>query len=194
VTSITLSRDLYISIFKKTLFLLLVFSATTLFAQVEESTTSTKNSDFTFVPKNSVPNGRKFKRKIYRYEEKERLSYAWSPYPENIEASYRYTRPGTGGIYAANSAKTALAEVTYWKVDLNRRKLIKKRIHLEKVLDLTRKRIRKKLGVTREEITQNDYELPQAIGDWAIENGFDGIRFPSARNPKGWNIVGFKGL
>jgi RHS-family protein len=37
-------------------------------------------------------------------------------------------------------------------------------------------------------------DVTHKLGDWAIENGYDGILAPSARNATGTNLIGFNGL
>ena len=88
------------------------------------------------------------------------------------------------------SDATALAEVSHYGV-ASGRIVVKKRVDLKNVLDLTDPAVRKKVGVSLEDITGNSYAKTHAVGDWARANGFDGILAPSARNIGGSNLVIF---
>ncbi|WP_080062355.1 RHS repeat-associated core domain-containing protein [Serratia sp. FGI94] len=140
------------------------------------------------------PKGRKVNRTIYRFEEPDRINTTWTTHKWNIMASHRYTDEGLGGVYGANSRKTALSEVTHWNVDLSRRILISKKVQLNNVLDLTRSNVRDKLGVSLGDLTSNDYTITHQIGHWAKTQGYDGILAPSARNPTGSNLISFLGF
>ena len=98
-----------------------------------------------------------------------------------------------GGVYGANSRKTALAEVNAWKVDLSTRELTSKKVQLNNVLDLTRANVREQLGISLKDITGNEYGVTHQIGSWAKSQGYDGILAPSARNPTGSNLISFSG-
>ncbi|MEN4890116.1 RES family NAD+ phosphorylase [Erwinia billingiae] len=141
-----------------------------------------------------APKGRKVNRTVYRFEEPDRMSTTWTTHKWNIKASHRYTDEGLGGVYGANSRKTALSEVTHWDVDLSNRVLISKNVQLNNVLDLTRSGVRDKLGVSLSDITGNDYSITHQIGSWAKEQGYDGILAPSARNSTGSNLISFGGF
>ncbi|WP_423393810.1 RES domain-containing protein [Burkholderia sp. LMG 21824] len=45
-----------------------------------------------------------------------------------------------------------------------------------------------------EDIPRNSYEYTHKLGDWAGQNGYDGILAPSARNPDGANLISFGGF
>ncbi len=139
------------------------------------------------------PKGKKIQRTVYRYEQPNRLGTTWDTHVGNINARHRYTKPGVGGAYGANSKKTALAEVTHWGAT-DGRVLTSKQVKLNNVLDLTDPKVRDQLGVKLEDITGNSYDKTHELGDWAISNGYDGILAPSARNPTGSNLIGFNGL
>ena len=68
-----------------------------------------------------------------------------------------------------------------------------KDFELKNALDLRDPDVRKRLNVTLDDITGNDYTKTHKIGNWARDNGFDGILAPSARNPSGYNMVIFGG-
>ncbi|ELY3421170.1 RHS domain-containing protein [Cronobacter sakazakii] len=141
-----------------------------------------------------APKGRKVNRTIYRFEEPHRIETTWTTHPGNIAASHRYTDTGLGGVYGANSRKTALAEVNAWNVDLSKRVLVSKKVQLNNVLDLTRADVRNQLGVSLKDITGKNYDVTHQIGSWAKEQGYDGILAPSARNPSDSNLISFMGL
>ena len=140
------------------------------------------------------PKGRKVNRTVYRFEQPDRMSTTWTTHPGNIKASHRYTDEGLGGVYGANSRKTALAEVNAWGVDLSTRELTSKKVQLNSVLDLTRSDVRNQLGVSLKDITGDSYDVTHQIGSWAKGAGYDGILAPSARNPTGSNLISFSGF
>ncbi|CRM39875.1 RHS repeat-associated core domain-containing protein [Pseudomonas sp. 24 R 17] len=142
----------------------------------------------------SPPKGRKVSRTVYRFEEPGRIGTTWQAHKWNVESTHRYTTKGVGGVYGANSRKTALGEVTHWKVDLSKRVLVSKKVQLNNVLDLTRADVRKQLGVSLKSITGSKYTETHQIGNWAKANGYDGILAPSARNPTGSNLISFAGF
>ena len=134
--------------------------------------------------------GKPFSGDVFRYENPARVSTTWDAHPGNIAASHRYSGPGKGGVYGSMSDATALAEVSHYGV-ASGRIVVKKRVDLKNVLDLTDPAVRKKVGVSLEDITGNSYAKTHAVGDWARANGFDGILAPSARNIGGSNLVIF---
>ncbi|NWB88969.1 RHS repeat-associated core domain-containing protein [Pseudomonas gingeri] len=140
------------------------------------------------------PPGRKVKRTVYRFEEPSRVSTTWTAHKWNVAATHRYTNAGLGGVYGANSRKTAMAEVTHWKVDLSTRILVSKKVQLDNVLDLTNAKVRNQLGVSLKDITGSKYDVTHQVGSWAKANGYDGILAPSARNPTGSNLIAFDGF
>jgi RHS repeat-associated protein len=141
-----------------------------------------------------IPKGKKIKRTVYRSEYPSRIGTTWTTHPGNIGANHRYTRPGVGGVYGANSSKTALAEIAHYKPAPGR-VITSKQVQLNNVLDLTDPKVRRQLGVTKRDLVKSkDYSKTQAIGDWAVANGYDGILAPSARNKTGSNLIGFGGL
>ncbi|RON08075.1 type IV secretion protein Rhs [Pseudomonas brassicacearum] len=142
----------------------------------------------------SPPNGRKVSRTVYRFEEPGRISTTWQAHMWNVASRHRYTAKGLGGVYGANSRKTALGEVNHWGVALSKRVLVSKKVQLNNVLDLTRADVRKQLGVSLKSITGDKYTQTHQIGAWAKANGYDGILAPSARNPTGSNLISFAGF
>ncbi len=141
-----------------------------------------------------TPKGKKIRRTVYRAEQPDRFSTTWTAHKWNVASNHRYTKPGVGGVYGANSKKTALAEVNHYGVDMSTRQIISKKVALNNVLDLTDPRVRKQLGIELDEITGNSYDKTHELGDWAKANGYNGILAPSARNPTGSNLIGFDGL
>lgn len=140
------------------------------------------------------PQGVNVKGTAYRYEDEEKLTITWQPHALNVASNHRYTKPGVGGVYAATSVETAFREVMHYGVDMNRRVLVTRHYELHNALDLTNPETRKLLGVTLEDITGDCYELTHRLGDFALQNSYDGLVVPSARNVGGVNIVVFKGL
>ena len=142
----------------------------------------------------SKPKGKKINRTVYRYSPFNRIATTWDTHIGNINATHRYTKSGVGGVYGANSAKTAMAEISHWGVDPDNVVLVSKKVSLKNVLDLTDPKVRDQLGVDLTDIVGDDYDVTHKLGDWAIENGYDGILAPSARNATGTNLIGFNGL
>ncbi|MGX9254474.1 RES family NAD+ phosphorylase [Pantoea ananatis] len=145
------------------------------------------------------PKGRKVNRTVYRFEQPDRLGTTWDAHKWNVDSNHRYTEPGLGGVYGANSRKTALSEVNAWGVDLSNRVLTSKKVQLNNVLDLTKPEIRNKLGVSLDDLTRtasgsNKYEVTHQIGKWAKSQGYEGILAPSARNSTGTNLISFGGF
>nr|WP_314418171.1 RES family NAD+ phosphorylase [Pseudescherichia vulneris] len=122
------------------------------------------------------------------------MNTTWTVHKWNVGANHRYTEKGLGGVYGANSQKTALAEVNAWKVDLSTRVLISKKVQLNNVLDLTHPNVRDQLGVSLKDITGSEYDVTHQIGAWAKSQGYDGILAPSARNSTGSNLISFLGF
>ncbi len=131
----------------------------------------------------------KFKGTVYRYEKPKYIETTWTQHPGNIGANHRYTKEGVGGVYAGTTPETALAEITHYG-PLGNRELVSKTVELNKVMDLTDPLVRKKLGVSLDDITHGkDYTIPQSITDIAKKEGYDGILAPSARNKEGSNLI-----
>jgi len=144
------------------------------------------------------PKGRKVNRTVYRFEQPDRMSTTWDAHQWNVNSSHRYTDKGLGGVYGANSPKTALSEVNAWDVDLSNRVLTSKKIQLNNVLDLTKPGVREQLGVSLADLTRTSgadkYAITHQVGSWAKAQGYDGILAPSARNPTGTNLISLGGF
>ncbi len=163
----------------------------TLYGYVEDTTTCIDTLGLSCRPN---PKGKKINRTVFRFEQPDRISTTWSAHKYNIQSNHRYTKKGVGGVYGANSRKTALAEVNHYNIDLNKRDLVSKKVQLNNVLDLTDSNVRNQLGVDLKDLTGESYKTTQQLGDWAIENGYDGILAPSARNATGSNLISFTGF
>lgn len=135
----------------------------------------------------------RFEGKLYRYEYPQRASTTWDTGPWNVNANHRFTKPGQGGAYGSTTPETALAEVKYHGVEQGRVE-VSRDVTLDNVLDLTSPSVRRRVGVTKAEITSNDYSIPQQIGDEAVRLGYQGILAPSARRKGGINLVSFDGF
>ena len=145
------------------------------------------------------PKGRKVNRTVYRFEQPDRLGTTWNAHRWNVDSTHRYTNKGLGGVYGANSRKTALSEVNAWDVDLSTRVLTSKKVRLNNVLDFTKPEIRDQLGVSLKDLTRTGdgpdiYSVTHQVGTWAKAQGYDGILAPSARNPTGTNLISFGGF
>jgi RES domain-containing protein len=141
-----------------------------------------------------LPKGKKIKRTVYRFSPPDRVSTTWDAHKWNVASNHRYTKSGVGGVYGANSPKTAMAEVGHYGIDPNSVELVSKKVQLNNVLDLTDSKVRDQLGVKLTDLNGNDYAKTHELGDWALSNGYDGILAPSARNLTGSNLISFGGF
>lgn len=132
--------------------------------------------------------GEKLKLRVYRYERTDRVATTWEVNQFNIEANHRYTFPGSGGVYSSLEPETALLEISY-QGSQNGRVLVQRDFAFNKVLDLTKTSVRKKLGISLKDITSDSYDVTHKLGSYAKENGFEAILAPSARNNGGTNVI-----
>ncbi|MFV0388903.1 MAG: RES domain-containing protein [Pyrinomonadaceae bacterium] len=139
------------------------------------------------------PQGFTYEGKIYRYENPNRVGTTWQAHKWNVEANHRYSGHGKGGVYGGTTQQTALSEITHYNAAAGRIP-VAKNVRVANVLDLTNPSVRQQLDVSLEDLTSNSYTTTQRIGDWARQNGYDGILAPSARNPGGGNLVVFDGF
>ncbi len=139
------------------------------------------------------PKGITYEGDIHRYENPDRVATTWQAHKWNVEANHRYSGPGRGGVYGGTSQKTALAEITHYGAEAGRIP-VSRNVRVDNVLDLTNPSVRRQLGVSLEDLTSNDYSTTQRVGDWARQNGYNGILAPSARNAGGGNLVVFDGF
>lgn len=133
----------------------------------------------------------KFKGEVFRYNDPKYMKSAWDIHPGNIKSSHRYSRSGEGALYTSLDPSTAFKEVgediTYW--------LTSKKRKFEGICDLTDPKIRKKLGVTYDDIASPDYySVTHKIGDLLRKKGYKGILVPSAQRRGGINLVLFNKL
>lgn len=119
----------------------------------------------------------------------------------------RWNRVGIETVYASLDVLTATKEAyqnfIVYKLPLSSirpRVMAGAEVELSKVLDITDASIRRKIGFTRKELVSEnwrriqeggDESWTQAIGRGCLRAGFEGILVPSARSPRGKNIVLF---
>jgi len=119
----------------------------------------------------------------------------------------RWNRVGIESVYASLDVLTATKEAYQNFIDyklplssIRPRVMAGAEVVLSKVLDITDTSIQRELGFTREGLVSEDWRgiqaggdesWTQAIGRGCVRSGFEGILVPSARNPKGMNIVLF---
>lgn len=139
------------------------------------------------------PRGITYEGTLHRYENPSRTGTTWQAHEWNQAANHRYTGPGRGGVYGGTSRETALAEINHYNAAAGRIP-VSRNVSVDKVLDLTNPSVRRQLGVSLDDLTSNDYTTTQRIGDWARQQGYNGILAPSARNSGGTNLVVFDGF
>jgi RES domain-containing protein len=115
-----------------------------------------------------------------------------------VDANYRYTKPGEGGLYLSKSLVGNVTEVSHYKPISNYKTYHYGNVEANNLLDLTNPAIRKQLGVDFDLITRTSsdldeaYEFTHKIGLWA-RGKYDGIIVPGARGAKDYvNIVLFE--
>ena len=84
--------------------------------------------------------------------------------------------------------------MNHYGVDFSTRVLTSKDVTVDNALDLTDPNVREQMGVSPDDITGNSYDVTHSLGNWASQNGYDGIFAPSARNPSGENLIAFGGF
>jgi RHS repeat-associated protein len=127
---------------------------------------------------------------IYRAVPKQYEDSAWTISDNNLAASHRYSGPGLGALYGSTSHEGVLAELEHYGIDPATRAFVSRDVTFENVLDLTDAGTRERLGVSFEDLTQDDYSVTQRLGSWA-SNIYDAMVVPSARFPGGTNVVIF---
>jgi RES domain-containing protein len=122
----------------------------------------------------------------------------------------RWNPRGLEAVYASLSLQTAVREAYqnflsfgFPASSIRPRILAGAKVSLEKVLDLTDRGIRRRLGFSVKELIEEDWQAiqnageeswTQAIGRGAWKNGFEGLLVPSSRDrPAGINLVAFPG-
>ncbi|MFN7206470.1 MAG: RES family NAD+ phosphorylase, partial [Burkholderiales bacterium] len=136
------------------------------------------------------PAGISFDGTVYRLEDPSRVSTTWDIHKWNIASDHRYSGSRYGATYGATSQATAIAEVNYYGVSAGR-VVVNKQVSVSNVLDLTNLDTLRQLNISYSQITGNSYSITQQIGNWARQNGYDGILAPSARQNGGTNLVIF---
>ena len=118
-------------------------------------------------------------------------NYAAVDFDFSATREYRYTAEGIPGVYFSGDAATAEAEVLGSSSSGGTLGVTGQfNVGASNMLDLTQESTRSFFGVTTESITGSSYADTQAIGQWAYNNGYNGIIFPSAQTG-GTNYVFF---
>lgn len=110
------------------------------------------------------------------------------------DADYRYTQPGTDGLYFASSQHIVDAEIAHYGKDPYspyRTTYIYDNVKLDNMLDVTDSRTRERLGVELGQLLSDDYTITHQVGEYAKTHGFTGVIAPSARGDGGVNLVIF---
>ncbi len=139
---------------------------------------------------NDLMNGnipsKRYKGKLYR-------DGSWEVHSGNVASDHRYSRVGKGGVYTSTNPKAVHAELDHYGRPTNQRNIMDRDVDLDGLLDLTDPSVRKRLGLTLEDIAGDDYKTTQLLGDLA-RRGYKGIMAPSARSSDGVNIIVFEGF
>ncbi|MBX3654967.1 MAG: hemagglutinin repeat-containing protein [Ramlibacter sp.] len=140
-----------------------------------------------------------FEGTVYRVSLPERSATTWEITKYNVVSDHRYTGPGVGAVYGGTSPATAVAEVTSYDAPLAGRIIYSREIAINNVLDLTDPVVRRALNLSLSDLTQPShggaaYVIPQRLGQWAREQGYNAILAPSAQNATGANLISFKAL
>ncbi len=109
--------------------------------------------------------------------------------PSNLAANHRYTGVGRGGVYSGTSKDAVLGELKHHGIDPDKVAWVTKDVRVTNVLDFTNPAVRKQLGISLDDITGDDYLIPQALGDLFRSRGYNGILFPAARARGTTNFV-----
>lgn len=93
----------------------------------------------------------------------------------------RYNEPGEfGALYLSRTSKGCAAEISRRAVPPKKYLAGKIKVTLGKVCDLTDPELRKKLKISRKELTGDDWSETQTLGRLIREAGFEGMIVPSA--------------
>jgi RES domain-containing protein len=130
-----------------------------------------------------------------------RVDKSWEPavtHPmQSTNTVNRYSK-GREAVYFGRSREVSNAEwlahnSTTGLRGPNGSKLYRFTVNESDLLDLTNPNILSKLDINPDFLTKiDDKAIPQALGDWAFDNGYKGIIFPSARMNNEANVVIFK--
>jgi RES domain-containing protein len=98
-----------------------------------------------------------------------------------------------GALYTSLTPDTAGREIArYFTVPpIGGFELASIRLHLTRVLDLTRPNSLARAGISDEQLIASQYSVTQEIGLSAWENGFEGLITPSAAIPGQHNLAVF---
>jgi RES domain-containing protein len=125
-------------------------------------------------------------------------------------AGARWNPPGSAAtVYTSLDFPTAIAEALahhrYYGFAIETalpRVLVAIQVRLQRVLKLTDPKVRRTLGMTRDQLLSEDWRacnlsgeeaLPQAIGRLAWDAEWEGLEVPSAANIGGVNLIVFPG-
>lgn len=119
----------------------------------------------------------------------------------------RWNPPGVAAIYSSLTPETAMAEALaharYYGFPIQSvmpRTFIALHLQLQRVLDLSKAKVRKKLGISKPRLVKTDWRaemdlhqvpVTQAIGQAAFEAGIEALIVPSAADPAERNLVVF---
>jgi RES domain-containing protein len=93
----------------------------------------------------------------------------------------RYNTPGEfGALYLSKTLKGCAAEITRRPAHPTNYIVGKTQVSLGKVCDLTDPELLKKLNLTKKQLTADDWDETQALGELIREAGFEGMIVPSA--------------
>jgi len=130
-----------------------------------------------------------------------RVDIDWDPavtHPMQANNTVNRYSKGREAVYFGKSKEVSNAEwlsynpVTGLRGD-NGSKLYKFTVNESDLLNLTDPNVLSKLDLSEDLLTKiNDKAIPQALGDWAFDNGYKGVIFPSARMNNEANVVIFK--
>jgi hypothetical protein len=127
-----------------------------------------------------LPVGREYEGRVIRYCRTEHKDTLWSRFSQS---EGRYNKTGTEVLYVSKNIASNLAEAKYYRTveKLSTLHFSYRNLKIDNMLDLTDKNVRKKLGVQLSDLTGDNRNITQTIGDFALKNGYDGIIAPSAR-------------
>lgn len=104
----------------------------------------------------------------------------------------RYNTPRKfGALYLSRTRAGCIAEIKRRSAYPPRYVLGKIKVYLSKVCDLTDETLLKSLGINREQLTADDWDETQILGEIIRDAGFEGMIVPSAAGDFN-NLVVFK--
>ena len=130
-----------------------------------------------------------------------RVDKSWGPavtHPMQANNTVNRYSKGREAVYFGRSKEISNAEWLSYNPTTGLRgpngsKLYKFTVNESDLLDLTDPNVLSKLDLKTDLLTKiDDKAIPQALGDWAFDNGYKGIIFPSARMGNEANVVIFK--